>query len=55
MPRTLNPTSVPSEDTIIPWTHPPHPPEKNYRSAHDDSYVYFYRNHFTTICYIEIQ
>lgn len=23
MPRTLNPTSVPSEDTIIPWTPPP--------------------------------
>lgn len=53
MPQTPNPTSVPSEDTIIPWTPPP--PEKNSRSAHDDSYVYFYRNHFTTICYIEIQ
>lgn len=26
MPRTLNPTSVPSEDTIIPWTPPT--PEK---------------------------
>lgn len=53
MPRTLNPTSVPSKNTIIPWT--PLPPEKNSRSAHDDNYVYFYRNHFTTICYIEIQ
>lgn len=52
MPQTPNPTSVPSEDTIIPWTPPP---RKKILDPRMMIAVYFYRNHFTTICYIEIQ